>query len=341
MKIKIYTMEYPPFKGGVGNYYAGLASAIEPRMPVKVARVASDSRWWKILLRMLFNRSDYVWVGQILPIGTAAYICNRFFKKKYFVSLHGMDINLAQQNRPGLTRKILANAEFITVNSEYTKKRIEGWKEMENKIEIVYPCPNVENTDVDESLIEQVKKSYGLEGRQVMLSVGRLVERKGVQDVIHVMPELLERYPDLIYIVIGSGDFLPELKRIVQVRNLEGSIKILTGVGNSELSAFYSLADLFIMPTIDDGIDVEGFGIVYLEAGSFGVPVIATPVGGAVEAVRDQVTGIYTSKATMVKDISSLLSNKGLAQDMGNSAKNIIKREYTYTAQAKKILQRL
>ncbi|MBL7022233.1 glycosyltransferase family 4 protein [Patescibacteria group bacterium] len=341
MKIKIYTMEYPPFKGGVGNYYAGLAKAMEPRLDIKVSRVANSSRWWQVLLLMLFNRSDYVWVGQILPIGTAAYICNRLFRKKYFVSLHGMDINLAQQNKPGITRKILKNAELITVNSEYTKKRIIGWEEMAGKIEVVYPCPNVEMTEVDDSLIEQIKSSYRLEGKQIMLSVNRLTERKGTQDVIHIMPELLEKFPDLIYVVIGSGDYLPELKRIVQVKNLEKNILILTGVGNNELSAFYSIANLFIMPTIDDGIDVEGFGIVYLEAGSFGVPVIATPVGGAREAVRDQVTGIYTSKTSMVKDISSLLSNRGLAMEMGKKAKNIIKREYTYTAQSKKILQRL
>ncbi|MFW0862338.1 MAG: glycosyltransferase family 4 protein [Candidatus Komeilibacteria bacterium] len=341
MKIRLYTMEYPPFKGGVGNYYAGLVKAIEPVQKVGVTTINHTARFWQVLLMMVFSKVEYLWVGHILPIGTAAYICNRLFKKKYFVSLHGMDINLAQKNKPSLTAKILKHAEFITVNSEYTKKQINNYEELMSKIIVVYPCPNVDNANVEKSLIEQVKSSYSLENKKIILSVGRLVERKGVQNVIQVMPEILQTYPEALYVIIGSGEHLPELKRMVQVKNLEKNVLILTGVGNSELAAFYSLADLFIMPTIDDGMDVEGFGIVYLEAGVFGKPVIATPVGGAKEAVKDNVTGIFTSRETMVSDIIKLLKDKSFADELGANAKNIIKKEYTYTAQAKKILQRI
>ena len=137
-------MEYPPQRGGVGNYYAGLVKAMSPAKQIEVEVLAADTRWWKVMVKMILDRSDIVWVGHILPIGTAAWLCNVLFKKKYIVSLHGMDINLAQKHKPNLTTKILKRAHLITVNSEYTKQQIHNWQELSRKIEIVYPCPNID-----------------------------------------------------------------------------------------------------------------------------------------------------------------------------------------------------
>ena len=334
-------MEYPPQKGGVANYYAGLVKNIQAQKDVDVKVLPSTVRWYQVMVQMLLHKSDLVWVGQILSIGTAAWICNALYKKKYFVSLHGMDINLAQKHKPTLTKKILDRAEFITVNSEYTKKQITNWQNYANKIEVVYPCPNIDNAKVDPALVQQIKKHYKLEGKKILLSVGRLVERKGMQNVIQAMPELLQTHPKLVYVIIGIGEHMPELQRLIQTEKLEESIMLLTGVGIQELAVFYSLADVFLMPTIDDGIDVEGFGIVYLEAGVFGKPVIATAVGGAKEAVRDNETGLLTSDTELVNDINKLLNNKDLANRLGSNAQQIINKKYKYSIQAKKILQRI
>lgn len=333
-------MEYPPQKGGVANYYAGLIKAMGKSREVAVKVLPATVRWWNVMINIILHKADMVWVGQILPIGTAAWLCHRIFNTKYIVSLHGMDINLAQNNKPSLTTKILKGAELITVNSEYTKKQINNYLDLESKIEIVYPCPNVDYVQ-DEELVKKVKQSYGLADKRILLSVGRLVERKGMQNVIQLMPELILKYPDLIYIIIGSGDNLPELQRMIQTKKLESHVKVLTGVGNQELSAFYSLADIFIMPTIDDGIDVEGFGIVYLEAGVFGKPVIATPVGGAREAVIHNETGLLVDKNNLSVAIEELLDNTELATKLGANAQQLIKNKYSYTIQVKKILQRL
>lgn len=340
-KITLFTLEYPPQRGGVGNYYAGLVKSLQPQKNVVVKVLPIDTRWFDTVMKMLLNRADMIWIGQILPLGTAAWFCNKVFKKRYFVSLHGMDINLAQKNRPRLTAKILDRAEFITVNSEYTKKQISNWKQLIHKIEVVYPCPNIDNTKVDPELIKQTIEHYKLANKEVLLSVGRLVERKGMQNVIQAMPELILKHPNLIYIIIGNGEHLSELQRMIQTKKLDNSVMVLTNMGNQELAVFYSLADIFIMPTIDDDIDVEGFGIVYLEAGIFGKPVIATPAGGAKEAVKNNVTGLLTTQAELANDISKLLNNKKLAKQLGSNAQRIISREYKYDVQVKKILQRI
>jgi phosphatidyl-myo-inositol dimannoside synthase len=341
-KITLFTLEYPPQRGGVGNYYAGIIKSLEKEKDIAVKVLPGDVRWYQAMVQMILNKADMIWVGQILPIGTAAWLCNIIFKKKYFISFHGMDINTAQKNKPKLTKKILDRAEFITVNSEYTKKQIINWQSYAHKIEMVYPCPNINNAKVDPELIERTRKNYNLKNKRVLLTVARLVERKGMQNVIQVMPDLIKQHPDLVYVVIGSGNNLPELQRMVQTKNLEQSIHILTGVGNQELASFYSIADIFIMPTVDDDVDVEGFGIVYLEAGVFGKPVIATAIGGAKEAVLDNETGILTTQADMVNDINKLLDDDDeLAQKLGSRAQQIIANKYTYNIQSKKILKHL
>jgi len=340
MKIVLYTMEYPPQKGGVANYYAGLIKAMGKSREVAVKVLPATSRWWNVMINIILHKANIVWVGQILPIGTVAWICHKIFKTKYIVSLHGMDINLAQQNKSNLTARILKGAGLITVNSEYTKKQINNYLDLESKIEIVYPCPNIDYVH-DEELVARVKQAYGLAEKRILLSVGRLVERKGMQNVIQLMPELILKYPNLIYIIIGAGDNLPELQRLIQTKKLEEHVKVLTGVGNQELTAFYYLADIFIMPTIDDGIDVEGFGIVYLEAGVYAKPVIATPVGGASEAVIDNETGLLVEKNNLSVAIEKLLEDHGLATKFGANAQQLIKSKYSYTIQVKKILQRL
>ncbi|MFH1667991.1 MAG: glycosyltransferase family 4 protein [Candidatus Komeilibacteria bacterium] len=340
MKITLLTMEYPPMIGGVGNYYAGLVKHLErENIKVRIIVLPNKMRWWQVLWKIIWLKADYLWIGQILPIGTAAYLMHKIRHQQYFVSLHGMDINLALAAKPTITQKILANATFITANSEYTKNLI-GASIANKKVVIIYPSPNI-NEQIDPAIEQTMLNQFKLKDNRVLLSVCRLVERKGLQQVIALMPQLLKNDPTLIYYIIGNGEYQSELERLIVDHKLTDHVVILNNINNEELKIFYLYANLFIMPTIDIKGDVEGFGIVYLEAGLYNTPVIATPVGGAKEAVIDKQTGILCTAEELLSNIVRLLTDQDYANKLGKQASELIKAKYSYSKQINKLVNQL
>ncbi len=341
MKIVLLTMEYPPDYGGVGNYYYGLVQAwAKQGQAVRVVKIRPGARWWQVLLKVLFIRADYLWAGQILPIGTAVYLKHKLFKTKYFISLHGMDINLAKQNKPAVTRQILGRAELVTVNSQYTAEQIAGFDLAPERITVVYPCPHI-TTQVNAETKTELIQKYDLSGRRILLSVGRLVERKGFDLMIEQLPDLLAAGHKLVYVIIGTGEYYYQLEKLVARYGLTDQVLILRQVNDNELAAWYDLADIFLLPTKDLGEDVEGFGIFYLEAGLYGKPVVATPAGGAREAVQSGQTGLLVAAKDLAAAVEQLLQDESLATRLGRYAQDYIRRHYTYEQQLKKITSKL
>ena len=340
MKITLLTMEYPPMVGGVGNYYAGLVRHLErENIAVKIVVLSNNMRWWQVLWKVIWLRADYLWIGQILPIGTAAYLISKIRRQKYFISLHGMDINLALAAKPNITQKILTDATFVTANSEYTKSLISANIARE-KVIIIYPSPNI-NEQVDSAIEQTILSQFKLKDNKILLSVGRLVERKGLQQVIALMPQLLKNDQTLIYYIIGKGEYQPELDQLILDHQLTDHVMILNNINNEELKIFYLHANLFIMPTIAIKEDVEGFGIVYLEAGLYNTPVIATPVGGVKEAVIDQQTGLLCSPEELLPSIIRLLTDSDYANKLGKQARELIKGKYSYSKQIHKLIDQI
>lgn len=340
MKITLLTLEYPPMYGGVGNYYAGLVKRLrEQNITVNVIVFPQNTRWWKVLLRVLWVKTDYFWIGHILPLGTAAYVMKILRRTKFFISLHGMDINLALRNKSRLTKRLMHKASFITVNSMYTASIVDKLV-AENSILNVYPCPNV-NESIDSAIENNLISKYKLENKKNILSVCRLVERKGLQRVIKLMPELLKDDENTHYFIIGKGEYQEELDRLIVDLGLQESVEVLNNINNEELKVFYRHADVFVMPTKELNGDIEGFGIVYLEAGLYNTPVIATPVGGATEAVIDKQTGLLCQPNDLKENIIRLLTDVDYATKLGKQARELIKVKYSYSKQATKLIDKL
>jgi len=364
MKILLITMEWPPFKGGVGNYYFNLTNelvkqGIEMQVMIPRAKLENESQkpnltvfacpffyrfFWPKWLKLYFEikktvkqfKPDLIWVGQILPVGEAVYLIKQNLKIPYFISTHGLDILTPQKNlrKDKILKKILNQAEFITANSEFTKKELLDLEIPEEKIEIVYPCPNIQNN-------QAIKKS---DHQKTLLTVGRLVKRKGQEKVIEAMPKLLEKFPGLTYLVIGEGPEKNNLEHKIKNLNLTNKVKILDNIINSELNEYYNEADIFVMPVENLEGDAEGFGIVYLEAGLFGLPVIGGSSGGAKEAILDNQTGLLVepnNQQDLIKKIILLLEDPALAEKLGESAKNRVLKEFIWKNQADKLMLKL
>lgn len=310
------------------------------------------------------EKPNLILAGQILPLGTVALICKKIIGLDYFVSCHGMDILTAQKTprKKKLAKLILKNAKHIIANSQFTKNEIIKLGAEDSKITVIYPCPHTKSV-IARSSAQSGRRSNlfsnldtGLplsppvggselamtkQDKKVILTVGRLVARKGQDQVIKALPKVSKKFPDLIYFIVGSGPYEDDLKKLAKNLDLEKNIIFTGKVSDGELADYYQKADIFIMPSRQIKSDVEGFGIVYLEAASYGLPVIAGKSGGISEAVIDGETGLLVDPENIAEistTIIKLLENKNLAQSLGQAGKVRVEKEFNWPVQVEKLI---
>jgi phosphatidylinositol alpha-1,6-mannosyltransferase len=168
----------------------------------------------------------------------------------------------------------------------------------------------------------ELVRRFGLAGKRVLLTIGRLVERKGVDLVIEALPRLLAAHPDLVYLVAGSGPHETALRRRARELGLEGRVVFAGAVPDEELPRLYNLVEVFVMVSrfIRRKATIEGFCLVYLEAGASGLPVVAGNSGGVTDVVRDRENGLLVdpeSPDRIADAIRFLLEHPEEARRMG------------------------
>lgn len=301
------------------------------------------------------NKIDHILVGHILPLGTVAYFISKIIRVKYSVFLHGMDFALALQKpcKRILTELILKNAEKIICGNSYVARLVEEFlgERFKNKIKVVNPGVeyNADSrqriADGSESIkakliLEGKRKDlitkYNLENKIILLTVGRLVKRKGADMVLKSLPAVLKKIPNLVYIIAGRGEELENYRHQIADNDLQNNVVIITNVDDEEKNVWYKLCDIFIMParTIDN--DFEGFGIVYLEANLFSKPVIAGLSGGVRDAVIDGYTGLLINPESINEIASSIVKlakNKNLREKLGAQGKERAIKEFYWRKQ--------
>ncbi len=357
MKTLLFTLEYPPFHGGVANYYGNLAKywPISEKMSIlnndkgELSRGAGFFSWWPALFSLYrkLSREEFesLLVGQILPLGTVAYLISRLIPIKYTVFLHGMDFALAIKTpwKQFLSKLILRRADKIICANSYVRDRlIEFLPESSIKTRIVNPGIEGGAPEIDAKDIAEIKNEYHLENKTVLLSLGRLVKRKGVDmtiDALALIPE--EESKNLMYFIAGAGPREEFLKKLVPPRLLD-KIIFLGSLNDQEKWTWLKICDIFVMPSRDISGDFEGFGIVYLEANLSGKPVIAGNSGGVRDAVVDGVTGIMVDPERIeeIKEtIVTLVKNPELRNKLGHDGKMRAMEDFDWENQAIKVWQ--
>lgn len=232
--------------------------------------------------------------------------------------IHGEEVTArAQYTFFGRSKqKYLNRADAVVAVSNFTRQvLIELTRTAPDKIEVVYNGVDLDRFRVTEPAPALIDK-YGIAGRRVLLSVGRLVPRKGIDKTLEALPALLRRHADLHYIIVGSGPYRSRLEEMVSELGLTGRVTFTGPVDAGALTAHYALCDLFVLPNreMPDG-DTEGFGLVFLEANACGKPVVGGRAGGVVEAVRDGHNGLLVdgnSVEAIGAAISRLLDDPAL-----------------------------
>jgi phosphatidylinositol alpha-1,6-mannosyltransferase len=215
-----------------------------------------------------------------------------------------------------LFSRTLNRAQAVVCNSSFTQDYLKSNFQFDTPTYVINPMLRSEKFGGQEilnrahSLRAEICSSHNIpEQAVVILSVGRLVSRKGFDRVIESLPVLLAEGLDVYYLICGRGPIEPELRSLANRLGVEQRAIFAGYVPDNQLACYYAACDLFAMPTLFDtkSNSIEGFGIVYLEAGYFGKPVIASRSGGVVDAVHHGETGLLVDPDSVAEIAHSLL----------------------------------
>lgn len=246
-----------------------------------------------------------------------------FSHELFFLIFHGEDIPVIKLKSSSLFRWLILKSRRIC-NSRFTLNRLNNFLGQDLECFVAYPGVEDKYFFNDEN-IASAKARYDIQGEKVLYTVGRLDKRKGHDLVIRALPEIIRKFPDVIYLIAGTGPNLDSLKKDVEEYGLKDFVRFLGFVPEDEITDLHKAGDIFVMPNriLDDG-DTEGFGIVFLEASASGKPVVGGRAGGAVEAVEDGVTGYIVDPYEpneLVEKVTYLLANPDKAEAMGKEGK--------------------
>lgn len=285
-----------------------------------------------------------VWFGAAAPLGLMAPALRRAGAERLVATTHGHEAGWAQLPAARqLLRRIGESTDTITYLGEYTRSRIAPALSPQAASRMVQLTPGV-----DEKVFhpgsggDEVRDRLGLTDRPVVVCVSRLVPRKGQDTLIRAMPRILAAEPDTVLLVVGGGPYEQDLHRLADETGVAASVRFTGAVPWSDLPAHYGAGDVFAMPcrTRRGGLDVEGLGIVYLEASATGLPVVAGDSGGAPDAVLDGETGWVVrggDPAAAAERIVPLLQDPELRRRMGERGRQWVEERWRWDLLAERL----
>jgi phosphatidylinositol alpha-1,6-mannosyltransferase len=286
------------------------------------------------------HRTDAVWFGAAAPLALLAPSLRAAGVSRIVASTHGHEVGWAQL--PGarsLMRRIAADVDVLTYLGEYTRRRLERVVRGRTELAHLPPGVDVDAFRPDVSGIDIRRRHSIAVDSAVVVCVSRLVPRKGQDALIDAWPAVTEAVPGARLMIVGRGPYDKALRTRVRKRAVSGSVIFTGGVPSDELPAHFAAGDVFAMPcrTRRRGLDVEGLGIVYLEAGAAGRPVVAGDSGGAPEAVRAGETGFVVdgrdlTQVTQV--IVTLLTDSDLRRRMGSAGRAWVEANWRWSTVA-------
>ena len=268
----------------------------------------------------------------MIPQGSVAAVLKWVTGLPVVLTAHGGDAFTFQGRFSQFLRRVaLRQADVCTVNSQFTGKALAH--------PIPLACVRVIPMGVDLESFQttpayrDIKKELNIDG-EVVLFVGRLVEKKGVTYLVRSLPAVLEKQPRVHLVIVGEGALRPGLEAEVRALGISSAVHFMGRLPHQDLPHFFHSADLFAGPSIvDQGGDTEGLGIVFLEAAASGLAIIGTGVGGSDELVQDGVTGLVVPPQDpqhLSEAILRLLDDPELRSELGHNAQKAVAARYSW-----------
>lgn len=289
------------------------------------------------------HRLAAVWYGAAAPLGLLTPRLRRNGVRRTVACTYGHEVgwSMLPGSRQAL-RRIGVSNDVLTFISRYSRRRISAALGPRTALEFLPPGVDADTFRPDPAARRAVRSRYGIGDEPVVVCVSRLVPRKGQDLLIAALPAVLSEHPDTRLLIVGDGPDAARLRRLAAASPAGRAVVFSGAVPFSELPAHYAAGDVFAMPcrTRGGGLDVEGLGIVFLEASACGLPVIAGDSGGAPEAVLAEQTGVVVDgrnvhevAAAMVR----LLADPGLRARWGEAGRRWVRTDWNWQAAADRL----
>jgi phosphatidylinositol alpha-1,6-mannosyltransferase len=355
----VVTNDFPPRQGGIQTFVAALLAR---RPPDSLVVLASDSPGsaahdaalpypvvrrptgmllptpWAARQAVHLARRygcDSAFFGAAAPLGLLAPALRSAGVRHLVGATHGHETGwVALPGSRQLLQRIAGDLDVLTYISEYTRGRLAPALAGRTRLAQLSPGVDVDRfrPDADGAA---VRKRYGLDDAPVVVCVSRLVARKGQDVLVTGWPRVLARHPEARLLLVGGGPAERSLRRAVAAGGLGRSVVLTGAVDPAELPGHYAAGDVFAMPcrTRRAGLDVEGLGMVFLEAAACGLPVVAGTSGGAPEAVQEGVTGHVAdprSPEAVAATIADMLDDPARARTMGDAGRAWVEQRWSW-----------
>ena len=362
MRTLVVTNDFPPRPGGIQAYVHNLAArqpdgevvvyapawkdaaAFDAAQPFPVVRHPTSLMLPTpdVLRRArevaAAERCDRVWFGAAAPLGLLA---RPLGLERAVASTHGHEVGwaLLPGARQALAR-IARDVDVVTYLGAYTRARLERAVPADRLARL----PSGVDPDVFRPGCggDEVRRRLGLADRPVVVCVSRLVPRKGQDVLIRALPAVRARVPDAALLLVGGGPDAPRLQRLAAEHGVADDVVLTGSVPWGELPAHYDAGDVFAMPcrTRRGGLEVEGLGIVFLEASATGLPVVAGRSGGSPDAVLDGETGTVLDGRSVQGVAAALvgyLTDPVRASRTGEAGRAWVEREWRWDVLAERL----
>jgi phosphatidylinositol alpha-1,6-mannosyltransferase len=346
-KLLLITNDFPPRPGGIQSFLYGVISRLPPdRVVVLTSRWRGWEEWdsevgftvirhdTSVLLPTRAVRAHAVkafrqhgctdvWFGAAAPLGLLAPALRSAGAQRIVATTHGHEVGWAALPAArALLRRIAGNVDVMTYLGPYTRGRLaKAIGRYDERLQRLVPAVDAQRfRPTDEG--RRVRDELGWDDRQVVVCVSRLMPRKGQDMLVRAMPEIRRRVPDAALLLVGGGPMRSRLRQLARSTGVADAVAVHGSAPYDELPRYYAAGDVFAMPCRErlGGLDVEGLGMVFLEAAACGLPVVAGRSGGSTDALIDGDTGVLVdgrSVEAVAAAVAGLLSDPARAAAMG------------------------
>ncbi len=356
----VVTNDFPPRQGGIQTFVAALLERRPPDSLVVLASDHSGSAEYDAALPYPVVRRptgmllptpataraavelverygcDSAFFGAAAPLGLLAPTLREAGVRHLVGATHGHETGwVALPGSRQVMQRIAGGLDVLTYITEFTRARLAPALGGRTRLAQLSPGVDVDRFTPDADGAA-VRRRHGLGEAPVVVCVSRLVARKGQDVLVEGWPQVLARHPSARLLLVGSGPDEAALRRAVAARGLADSVVLTGGVESAELPAYYAAGDVFAMPcrTRRAGLDVEGLGMVFLEAAACGRPVVVGTSGGAPEAVQEGVTGHVVdprSPTAVAGTLADLLDDPARARAMGAAGRAWVEKSWSWS----------
>lgn len=295
---------------------------------------------------------DAIIAGSAL-VTPIVYILGRLFGLPIMVDVYGLDLTHPHPLYQWMVRSLLPRFDHVFAISQASREEALNQSVAPDQVSIMHPGLDFSEFEAVPD-VDSVRRQYDLDGRLSLLSVGRLARRKGlIEFVRYSLPTIVDKRPETVLLIVGDNpirslahkeDIKACIQAEVKTLGLEGHVRMLGWVERRVLVDLYRACDLFVLPAIEVPGDMEGFGIVLIEAGAAGRPVVSTRLGGITDAVEDGRSGVLVAAGMwdeLADAILNLLENEPLRRRMGQFGRERVRAEFDWSVVSRRYAERL